>query len=947
MSISITPSALTVFRAPFLWVVLLVGFSTTFVVWHISNRHIAEHTQDRFDTRAAQIVTAVEQRMLAYEQVLRGGVGLLRAQPTVTRQQWHEYVDNLNLPQNYPGIQNFALDLPIPAAEKNAHIAKVRSEGHPEYSISPAQPERPVYHSLVYVEPFGGRNLRAFGFDMYTNPVRREAMNRAIDLGLPSVSGAVKLAQETNVDVQHGFIFCLPVYHTGRLAVTPDQRRADLRALVCGGFRANDLMRGIFGARTSDLELEVFDEAITPETRIYASRHDDKTAASAFSRTTPIEIGGRTWHLRVSANQAFVDSISWVQNKLVAAIGTLLSVALFLGLGLGIERRTQESVRRNSQLFNAVQDSVKESLIVIDKLGIVISANPTAAERLAFSPDQVIGRSIFDVLASDSVAKWRALCEEVMRSGRPVSHEQSLEGGDFLNNLYPMLDRRKQCEAIVIVGTDITERKQAEYELVAAREAAEVANRAKSDFLANMSHEIRTPMNGILGMAQVLLMPNISDAERLDYARTILGSGQRLLTLLNDILDLSKIEAGKVELESIAMEPGQVVGEAEGLFTEIARAKGLRIETDWSGAPGRYLGDPHRLRQMLSNLVGNAVKFTEQGYVRIEAREVAHDAEAAVLEFSVADTGIGIAQDEQALLFQPFSQTDGSITRNFGGSGLGLSIVASMARLMGGEVGLQSEAGRGSRFWFRIRAGLSVADTHSGEAQPFLGAGAGATRLSGRVLVVEDNPENRKVISILLHKLGLGTVIAEDGQQALEAIARGEAADLILMDVHMPRMDGYAATAAIRRQEQESGARRRPIVALTADAFQENRERCLAAGMDGVLTKPVAFDTLQDALAKWLPAAAPSAAALAAPAAAAKPVDVARAAALVAEILPLLARNEFDAIERFRALQEILAGTHAAEEIKETGRLVAALRFDQAQEHLRRMASAYAWGKTA
>ncbi|MCX7142748.1 MAG: PAS domain S-box protein, partial [Proteobacteria bacterium] len=309
-------------------------------------------------------------------------------------------------------------------------------------------------------------------------------------------------------------------------------------------------------------------------------------------------------------------------------------------------------------------------------------------------------------------------------------------------------EKGKRSAELVLANTELAfqneEKGKRAVELTFAREAAEAASIAKSRFLASMSHEIRTPMNGILGMAQVLLMPNISEAERLDYARTILGSGQTLMTLLNDILDLSKIEAGKVEFESIAMEPGRVVGETRGLFAEIARAKGLRIEADWSGAPQRYLGDPHRLRQMLSNLVGNAVKFTAEGCIRIEAREIARDAGAAVLEFSVADTGIGIAQDEQVLLFQQFSQTDNSITRRYGGSGLGLSIVAGMARLMGGDVGVESEAGRGSRFWFRIRAGLSVADTHIGEAQPFPAAlafaGAGPTRLSGRVLVVEDNP---------------------------------------------------------------------------------------------------------------------------------------------------------------------------------------------------------------
>ncbi len=201
--------------------------------------------------------------MHTYEQVLRGGVGLFRTAPTITRQQWHEYVENANMSKNYPGIQNMAVDFPIAAAEKSVHIATIRAEVHADYNILPEQPERPVYHSLVYVEPFGGRNLRAFGFDMYTSEVRRKAMDRAIDSGLPSMSGMVKLAQETNEDVQHGFIYCLPAYRAGSPLDTPEHRRASLRVLVCGAFRANDLMRGIFGNSNKDLELEIFDEAIS------------------------------------------------------------------------------------------------------------------------------------------------------------------------------------------------------------------------------------------------------------------------------------------------------------------------------------------------------------------------------------------------------------------------------------------------------------------------------------------------------------------------------------------------------------------------------------------------------------------------------------------------------------------------------------------------------------
>ena len=394
-------------------------------------------------------------------------------------------------------------------------------------------------------------------------------------------------------------------------------------------------------------------------------------------------------------------------------------------------------------------------------------------------------------------------------------------------------------------------------DLEQARQAAEAASYAKSRFLATMSHEIRTPMNGILGMAQLLMQPGLKAAEREDYARTILTSGQTLQTLLNDILDFSKIEAGKLALESGAFEPQQVIHETALLFAEMAAQKGLRLDAISHDLPRhRYLGDSHRLRQMLSNLVSNALKFTERGQIQIEVRETGGNEHEAVLEFSVTDTGIGIPADKRDILFLPFSQADDSTTREYGGTGLGLSIVRSLAEMMGGTVGVESQVGEGSRFWFSIRAGLVAAGEDTRHEQRATAKPASppesSSLLSGRVLVAEDNPVNRKVITALLNKLGLTVFIAEDGSQCLDAVMHGDRIDLILMDVQMPVLDGLAATARIRAWEQENQRPALPIVALTADAFEEDRQRCLAAGMNGFLPKPVAVADLRAVLHQWL-----------------------------------------------------------------------------------------------
>ena len=401
------------------------------------------------------------------------------------------------------------------------------------------------------------------------------------------------------------------------------------------------------------------------------------------------------------------------------------------------------------------------------------------------------------------------------------------------------------------------ERNRGEQALREAKEEAEAATRAKSNFLATMSHEIRTPMNGVLGMADLLGHTPL-EAKQRHYLETIHRSGRTLLRVINDILDFSKIQAGKLELELLPFDLETLLSELAELFRDRGSARGLSFTVDIAKAtPGALLGDPQRLSQILFNLVGNAIKFTEEGGVELEVTPVAFNECDAIYRFTIRDSGIGIAAEHQKRLFRPFSQLDHTLTRRHGGTGLGLVICRRLVELMNGEMGFSSTPGEGSEFWFECRFGLlqgKAAEELLAAQTANPGEVGGAWHFDAHVLLAEDNPINQEVAIATLEMYGCRVSVAENGREALEGFNHHpEDFDLLLMDCEMPELDGFSTTREIRRMERARNLRRTPIIALTAHVMPEMKGRCEESGMDDFIRKPFSHQTLNRALERWLP----------------------------------------------------------------------------------------------
>ena len=523
------------------------------------------------------------------------------------------------------------------------------------------------------------------------------------------------------------------------------------------------------------------------------------------------------------------------------------------------------------QLSQAVEQS-PESIVITNLLGEIEYVNESFLERSGYTRAEVIGRNPRMLHSGRTPpSTYRALWDALTRgeTWRGLFYNRRKDGSDYVE--FAIISALREGDGrvthYVAVQEDVTEKKRMgeeldrhrhhlqelttsqTAELKLALRAAESANRAKTAFLANMSHEIRTPLNAIIGLTYLLRQSRMSpeQGKRLD---TIDSAAQHLLSSINSILDLTKIEAGLVELEHNDFALDSVVAHVHDLVAAEARAKGLALEIDTGGTPQSLRGDVTGLRQALLNLVGNAVKFTDRGTVRIGARVLRDDDEHLLIRFDVRDTGIGIPAGELSTLFEPFTQADPSTSRKYGGSGLGLAITRHLARLMQGDAGASSAPGQGSTFWFTALLERGHAESI---AHPKARAVDAEVRLrtdhqGAKLLLAEDNPVNREVALELLSWVGLSVDTAENGRVAVDKVRRG-AYDLVLMDVQMPEMDGLDATRTLRADPAFSSL---PILAMTANAFEEDYRLCLAAGMNDFVAKPVIPEALYATVLQWL-----------------------------------------------------------------------------------------------
>ncbi|MBF0602904.1 MAG: CHASE domain-containing protein [Nitrospirae bacterium] len=850
--------------------VLILGLSITLVFYHKSNSDEVEGIQTAFHFQTHEMINRIQERMETYIQMLRGVRALFNASHSIERHEFQIFSDALQLSKHYPGIQGIGFALAIPHGEREAHIAAIRQEGFPDYTIRP-EGEREVYTSIIFLEPFSDRNLKAFGYDMYTNDVRRAAMERSRDSDSAVMSGKVTLVQEIRGRVQAGFLIYIPIYKNNLPHETLEERRANLVGWAYSPFRMDDLMLGILGTHMTDLDLEIFDcDCVAPDALMYNSDNSlvrGGDVPSVYETSMRLDIAGHHWNI-VFRSKPSLDSKWYAQRSIMIFFaGSLLSgfFSLFLVLLVSGRRRALKlahemtlELRESKFRWKFAVEGAKDGLWDWDIPSGTVFYSKRWKEMLGFSEEEM-GNGLDEWekrVHPGDLAHTMATVKAYLDGKTNIYHSEHrvrCKDGQWkwILDRGMVVSRTPEGIPLRMIGThtDITQLKMTELELHTAKELAERATNVKSQFLASMSHDIRTPMNAILGMSEILMESRLDDEQR-RYINVINRAGEGLLALINDILDLSKIEAGQLELEAIPFNPVELVQDIVDMLKikALEEGTGITLEID-TGMFRQVVGDPQRIQQVLINLLSNAIKFTQKGKITIAVTKTGQSS----LRFSVSDTGIGIPEDRQKIIFEPFKQADTSTTRRFGGTGLGLSICQKLVERMGGKIWVVSRQGQGSVFHVEIpfQEAQSVAERPS-SADSQVSHGSLVVQEGLAILLADDAEENGMVIEAFLKDTHHRLTIVKNGLQAVEEYKNGKF-DLVLMDVQMPGMDGYEATKEIRAWEQNNRLTPVPILALTANAMKEDIDRTRQAGCNLHLSKPIRKQLLIGTIKQFFP----------------------------------------------------------------------------------------------
>ena len=868
---SITASGGTAFRfgAGRLWpiVVVLAGWTLSGWMFVLLQRGGLRHEEEFFGERVAEAQAAIHVRMTNYVDALHGGTSFFAASGSFDRDEWRVYTESLQLKKRYPGINGLGVILVVPTDRVDEWRARVRTSGEADPVISPfpntlPKPGDDIKYLITYLEGNVGERL-PIGRNIATEPSRRRAAELARDTGQPQIHHRIPGSRDTQR--RSGLLLYVPLYAKGAKVDTIEERRAAHLGWVYAQVYPEIFLAGVLGPMGKTLRLHFFEAGgLGREQLLYASDGASSDPLPTFERVSEITIAGQPFQLGWQRGPKFPVAdrapAVWVASSL--AVATLFLAGLVTSLQSVGRRATAIAAARTVELaaseerFRHAFEFAGIGMAIVALDGRWLRVNKSLCEIVGYAGAELLQKTFQDITHPDDLDTDLALLRDLIDGRRRFYQMEKRyfhrDGHIVWIRLTASLVRDSAGAPLHIIAQieDIMERKQLEKNLAHARDQALEASRLKSEFLAMMSHEIRTPMNGVIGMT-ALLRDSPLTATQADYVRTIESSGDSLLTILNDILDYSKIEAGRIELEIGPFDLRECVNDALDLFAANAREKNIRLDSTIAArVPAWVAGDVTRLRQILVNLVGNAIKFTDAGEVRVRLDAEPPDSTTSHqrLTFAVSDTGIGIPSEGMDRLFKSFSQVDASMTRRFGGTGLGLAISKRLAGLMGGTMWVESEPGRGSTFHFTVLVEPRVAPkcaaprSSATEADATLGR-----RCPLRVLVAEDNPVNQRVATLLLQRLGYRATVVGNGLEALTALELADY-DLILMDVEMPEIDGCEATRRIRARRQAPG---RPwIIALTAGAMPEDRERALAAGMNDFLTKPVRTDALSAALAR-------------------------------------------------------------------------------------------------